>query len=183
MDELTKQLQPYAEVDNAELLWRRARAEWAWNKGIKFATSGYQKRRLEDSLEMIDRALDLDGSISNVYLCKAVLIKAQCQLSGTPSEQIAGMGEMRSLLETAMELDLENGAAAQLLAMWHFEVSQIGWIQRTVFAWWGKVPEGSLQKALHYAWMAQEVQSSTRNLLVLAKIYNGWVFVIMFCCV
>ena len=124
---------------------------------------------------MVNRALELDSGNSNVYLCKAILIKAQCQLSGSPKQQFAGMEDMKHYLERALEMDPKNATAAQLLGTWHFEVAQIGWVQRKLFSVMWEVPEGSYQEALQYVSMALETQPSIRNLLLVAKIYNGWV--------
>lgn len=161
----------YSEVNNDEILWRRARAEWEVVKLLKVGKEATE--RVKEALDLVNRALELNEYNSNAHRWKAIISNGYAEKLGM-KEQFGNLPTMKYHLDRALELDPSDGTACTLLGIWHMELQGLSWIQRRFAATFlGSIPSTSYEEALQHFLRAEEVapRAWVRNLFLIAKAY------------
>ncbi len=95
-----------------------------------------------------DSAYGLDSTNSEVNIVMAFSI-GRIILLQSGREKVAGAGAIKRYAENAIRYDPANYKAWHILGRWHYEVSGLGLIERTLARWfYGALPDASLQESI-----------------------------------
>ena len=146
----------YKNVDNAEILWRLARAEYEM---AKLASSYIEQKHLNlEAYSYVERALALDGNNFAVHKWMFILLDKKSSYEGI-KERISQSFIVKRHIEKACELNPSDPTSFHLLGYYCFAVSQLPWYQRqiasTLFA---TPPTSSYEEALTYFLKAEEIE-------------------------
>jgi tetratricopeptide (TPR) repeat protein len=95
-----------------------------------------------------DSAYQLDSTNSEVNIVMAFSI-GRIILLQSGREKVAGAGAIKRYAENAIKYDPANYKAWHILGRWHYEVSGLGLIERTLARWfYGALPDASLQESI-----------------------------------
>ena len=168
--ELHHSIKRYEDLNNAEVLWRRARAEWEWlnMKGKRKSTPD-----LQPILDIIDQALVADESNSSAHRWKAIISNAYSGSLGM-KQQILNLETMKYHLQRAIELNPSDATVLTLMGCWHIELLELSWYERkfaTTFL--AEIPECSYEEALEIFLKAEDMapKAWNRNLFLIGKCY------------
>ena len=167
-------LKRFSDLNNPEILWRRARSEW---EIIKLSGGKETVEELKATLDLVDRALQIDDNNSNAHRWKAIISNGYAEKLGL-KPQFGNLETMKYHLNRALELDPQDSTACTLLGVWHMELQGLSWLQRKVAATFlGAVPQTSYEEALVFLLRAEEVapKAWNRNLFLIAKVYLAYV--------
>jgi hypothetical protein len=96
-----------------------------------------------------DAAWRLDSANSEVNVVMAFSI-GRIILLESGREKVAGAGAIKRYAENAIKYDPGNYKAWHILGRWHYEVSGLNFIERTLAKWfYGALPDASLQESIH----------------------------------
>jgi hypothetical protein len=96
-----------------------------------------------------DAAWRLDSTSSEANVVMAFSI-GRIILLESGREKVAGAGAIKRYAETAIRYDPDNYKAWHILGRWHYEVSGLNFIERTLAKWfYGALPDASLQESIH----------------------------------
>jgi len=169
-DAIYAALLPYAECEDAEVLWRLARACY---RRAKAASGDASAEHYREGLAFAWRALERDATIFSVHKWVAVLVNEVAQLDGN-KERVLKSFVMKHHMEKAVELNPKDGTCWHILGMWHYNVASIPWYQRKAVALlFATPPESSTQQALEMFLKAEEAQpnSYNQNLVMIGRCY------------
>ena len=96
-----------------------------------------------------DAAWRLDSTSSEANVVMAFSI-GRIILLESGREKVAGAGAIKRYAENAIKYDPDNYKAWHILGRWHYEVSGLNFIERTLAKWfYGALPDASLQESIH----------------------------------
>jgi hypothetical protein len=91
--------------------------------------------------------LDSTNSEANVVMAFSI---GRIILLESGREKVAGAGAIKRYAENAIRYDPGNYKAWHILGRWHYEVSGLNFIERTLAKWfYGALPDASLQESIH----------------------------------
>ena len=90
--------------------------------------------------------LDSTNSEANVVMAFSI---GRMILLESGREKVAGAGAIKRYAENAIKYDPGNYKAWHILGRWHYEVSGLNFIERTLAKWlYGALPDASLQESI-----------------------------------
>jgi len=90
--------------------------------------------------------LDSTNSEANVVMAFSI---GRIILLESGREKVAGAGAIKRYAENAIKYDPGNYKAWHILGRWHYEVSGLNFIERTLAKWlYGALPDASLQESI-----------------------------------
>jgi tetratricopeptide (TPR) repeat protein len=94
------------------------------------------------------RAYRIDSANSEANVVMAFSL-ARLALDQSGKERVVSANEIRRLAEQAIRDDPGNFKAYHILGRWHFEVSGLNFVERTLARWFfGTLPESSLEECI-----------------------------------
>ncbi|XP_046437542.1 regulator of microtubule dynamics protein 1-like isoform X2 [Daphnia pulex] len=164
-------LLPYKAEDNAEILWRLARATY---EVAKLSSSPIEQKELDfEAYGYVEGALLIDPENFAAHKWMFILLDKKASYEGL-KERISQSFVVKKHIERACELNPKDATSFHLLGYWCFSVAELPWLQRqiasTLFA---TPPVSSYEEALQYFLRAEEVEPNfySTNLLMLGKTY------------
>lgn len=164
-------LAQYKTEDNAEILWRLARAEYEM---AKIASSAAEQKRLNlEAFGYVERALALDSNNFAIHKWMFILLEKKASYEGI-KQRIAQSYVVKQHIERACQLNPKDGTSLHLLGYFCFAIAELPWYQRqiasTLFA---TPPTSSYEEALVHFLSAEEVEPNfySTNLLMIGKTY------------
>ena len=99
-------------------------------------------------LDYANTAWRLDSTNSEANVVMAFSIGRMILLE-SGREKVAGAGAIKRYAENAIKYDPGNYKAWHILGRWHYEVSGLNFIERTLAKWlYGALPDASLQESI-----------------------------------
>lgn len=172
IEKLYHLLVQYKESDDAEFLWRLARA--CRNLAMLPSTGANEKKQLVfDAFEYASKALEKDNKCFAAHKWYAVCLSDIEDYRGTKSK-LASSIVIRKHLEEAVRLNPKDATSLHILGFWCFAFAELPWYQRKLAAViFSKPPESTYEEALDFFLRAEEVDPEfySKNLLMLGKTY------------
>uniref|UniRef100_A0A0P4ZMJ9 Regulator of microtubule dynamics protein 1 n=2 Tax=Daphnia magna TaxID=35525 RepID=A0A0P4ZMJ9_9CRUS len=161
----------YKGEENAEILWRLARATF---EVAKLSSSPAEQKQLDlEAYGYVELALRIDPENFAAHKWMFILLDKKASYDGL-KERISQSFAVKQHIERACELNPKDATSFHLLGYWCFSVAELPWLQRqiasTLFA---KPPVSSYEEALQYFLRAEEVEPNfySTNLLMIGKTY------------
>lgn len=162
----------YKDSDNAEFLWRLARA--SRDLALLSSTSAEDKKRLMyEAFDYSRNALEKNESSSAAHKWYAICISDIGDYEGTKIK-IGNAYVVKEHLQRAIELNPKDATAIHILGLWCFAFAELPWYQRKIAAiLFASPPSSTYEEALGYFLKAEEVDANfySKNLLMLGKSY------------
>ncbi|CAN9506503.1 unnamed protein product [Ophioblennius macclurei] len=172
MEKLYQLLLQYKERDDAEFLWRFARA--SRDLAIQPDTDAKRKKQLiYESLEYATKALEKDEQCSAAHKWYGVCLSDIGEYEGIKTK-IGNSKIIREHMERAVQLNPKDATSFYILGYWCFSFAELSWYQRKVAAMiFAKPPESTYEEALDFFLKAEEVEPNfySKNMLMLGKTY------------
>ncbi|XP_023982892.1 regulator of microtubule dynamics protein 1 isoform X2 [Physeter macrocephalus] len=171
-EKLYQLLSQYKESEDAELLWRLARAtrDIAQLSG----TSEEEKKLLVyEALEYAKRALEKNESSFAAHKWYAICISDVGDYEGIRAK-IANAYMIKEHFEKAIELNPKDATAIHLMGIWCYTFAEMPWYQRRIAKMlFATPPSSTYEEALGYFHRAEQVDPNfySKNLLLLGKTY------------
>ena len=169
-DMLTKYL-PSA-PDDAELLWRLARAQ---KKQADGAAAKADKEALSKSaLAHATKALELAPESGSVHKWYAISLSGIGAFQST-TDKIKNSFAVKEHFEAAVKLSPRDATSRHLLGLWCFEVAKLSWIEaKAAAALFASPPKATFEEAIGHFEAAEAMEPGfyPKNLLLLAQAYG-----------
>jgi len=169
--ELYDLLIQFKDVENAEILWRLARAA---HKLSYSASSAAEEKNLHyEGYGYLQRALKLDPDNYAVHKWLFVLIDAKASHEGL-KVRITESLNIKKHIARACELNPKDPTSFHFLGFWCFEIAGLPWYQRTIASTlFATPPTSSYEEALNYFLQAEEIDPNfySVNLLMIGRTY------------
>lgn len=132
-----------------------------------------QKKYYNNAKTYAQKALQANPNSADANFVMAVAV-GRVALISSGDEKIKYVKEIKSYAEKAIRLDAANYKGYHVLGKWHFEVSNLGsvekWLVKVSF---GELPAASLDDAIRYYEKSKQLNPGfLLNYLELAKSYN-----------
>lgn len=171
-EKLYQLLAQHKNSEDAELLWRLARA--SRDLAQLSITSAEEKRQLAyDSLEYAKRALEKNEANSAAHKWYAICLSDVGDYEGI-KVKIGNAFVIKEHFERAIELNLKDATSVHLMGVWCYSFAELPWYQRKIAAMlFATPPTSTYEEALRYFHMAEEADPNfySKNLLFLGKTY------------
>ncbi|XP_059758193.1 regulator of microtubule dynamics protein 1 isoform X3 [Balaenoptera ricei] len=165
-------LSQYKESEDAELLWRLARA--SRDKAQLSGTSEEEKKLLlYEALGYAKRALEKNESSFAAHKWYAICISDVGDYEGIRAK-IANAYVIKEHFEKAIELNPKDATAIHLMGIWCYTFAEMPWYQRRIAKMlFATPPSSTYEEALGYFHRAEQVDPNfySKNLLLLGKTY------------
>ena len=169
-DMLTKYLP--AAPDDAELLWRLARAQ---KKQADGAAAKADKEALSKSaLAHATKALELAPESGSVHKWYAISLSGIGAFQST-TDKIKNSFAVKEHFEAAVKLSPRDATSRHLLGLWCFEVAKLSWIEaKAAAALFASPPKATFEEAIGHFEAAEAMEPGfyPKNLLLLAQAYG-----------
>ncbi|XP_040922324.1 regulator of microtubule dynamics protein 1 [Toxotes jaculatrix] len=173
-EKLYQLLLQYRDSEDAEFLWRLARASRDLSLLPKMEAE--QKKQLTfEAFEYAKRALEKDDKCFAAHKWYAVCLSDVGDYEGV-KVKIGNSYIIRDHLERAIELNPKDATSLHILGYWCFAFAELPWYQRKVAAViFSSPPVSTYEEALRFFLKAEEVDPNfySKNLLMLGKTYVG----------
>ncbi|NXI69189.1 RMD1 protein, partial [Anseranas semipalmata] len=171
-EKLYRLLVQHKNSEDAELLWRLARA--SRDLAQLSSTSAEEKRQLVyEALEYAKKALEKNESNFAAHCWYAICISDVGDYEGIKAK-IANAFLIKDHFQRAIELNPKDATSIHLMGIWCYSFAEMPWYQRKIAAMlFATPPTSTYQEALRYFHMAEEVDPNfySKNLLFLGKTY------------
>ncbi|XP_075861298.1 regulator of microtubule dynamics protein 1 [Microcebus murinus] len=171
-EKLYQLLTQYKESEDAELLWRLARASRDIAQLSK--TSEEEKKLLVyEALEYAKRALEKNESNYAAHKWYAICISDVGDYEGI-KVKIANAYIIKEHFEKAIELNPKDATSIHLMGIWCYTFAEMPWYQRRIAqVLFATPPSSTYEEALGYFHRAEHVDPNfySKNLLLLGKTY------------
>jgi len=139
----------------------------------RVAASAQDAMRLYQSAEKFARSAIANNPDSGEgYTWLAIALGAQAKENDTQT-QIRLSREVKESIEKAIVLNPEDDIAYLVLSRWHYKVSALGFMARTMARLvYGGLPEASLSEAEKLLWQAIALRDRIAHRYNLAKVYE-----------
>jgi regulator of microtubule dynamics protein 3 len=158
--------------DNAEYLWRLAKAVFVYaNQCIK-KDPATRLVHLKEAKGYADQARKLDPSHPDILKWSALTTGGLARYADTTQKLNFGL-LTRDFLQSALELRPNDPSLHHILGRWNFEISQLGWIERTaVRAIFGKYSNVNVEDAKNCFLEAERLKPRMfkSNMFYIAKV-------------
>lgn len=140
--------------------------------GKAASTDEHARDRFYEALRAADRALEIDTTSGWAHVVKA-LAEGRLTLHVGTSERVRRSRAVKRHTDRAIQLDSTLAPAYHLRGRWHREVGTLNFLKRAlVKAFYGGLPDASLEQAVHDFRRAIELESKPYNHLELGKTYR-----------
>ncbi|XP_056155080.1 regulator of microtubule dynamics protein 1 [Lampris incognitus] len=171
-EKLYQLLLQYKDINDAEFLWRLARASHDLSLMPNIAAD--QKKTLTyEAFEYAKKALERDEGCFAAHKWYAVCLSDVGDYEGV-KVKIGNSFIIRDHLERAIELNPKDATSIYILGYWCFAFAELPWYQRKVAAViFASPPTATYEEALAFFLKAEEVDPNfySKNLLMLGKTY------------
>ena len=116
--------------DNAQYLWRLAKATFIYANQCVKKDPTRRTDLLREAKEYADLARKLDATSPDVLKWSALTTGGLARYADTNQKINFGL-TTREFLQSAMELRPNDPSLHHILGRWIFEISQLGWLERT----------------------------------------------------
>uniref|UniRef100_A0A3B3HP50 Regulator of microtubule dynamics protein 1 n=1 Tax=Oryzias latipes TaxID=8090 RepID=A0A3B3HP50_ORYLA len=171
-EKLYELLVKYKDSDEAEFLWRLARA----SRELSFLPDTDPQRKTQltsEAFEFVKRALERDDTNFAVHKWYAICLSDIGESQGVKAK-IGNSFIIREHLEKAIQLNPKDPTSLHILGYWCFAFAELPWYQRKVAAViFESPPTSTFEEALEFFLKAEEVDPNfySKNLLMLGKTY------------
>ncbi|XP_022609794.1 regulator of microtubule dynamics protein 1 [Seriola dumerili] len=173
-EKLYQLLLQYKDSDDAEFLWRLARASRDLSL-LPNMEAERKKQLMFEAFEYAKRALEKDDKCFAAHKWYAVCLSDVGDYEGV-KVKIGNSYIIREHLERAVELNPKDATSLHILGYWCFAFAELPWYQRKVAAViFASPPVSTYEEALAFFLKAEEVDPDfySKNLLMLGKTYMG----------
>ncbi|KAM9387175.1 regulator of microtubule dynamics protein 1 [Phaethornis superciliosus] len=171
-EKLHQLLVQHKNSEDAELLWRLARA--SRDLAQLSSTSAEEKRRLTyEAFECAKKALEKNESNSAAHKWYGICLSDVGDFEGIKTK-IGNAIVIKEHFQRAIELNPKDATTIHLIGIWCYSFAEMPWYQRKIAATlFATPPTSTFQEALHYFHMAEEADPNfySKNLLFLGKTY------------
>ncbi|XP_027539158.1 regulator of microtubule dynamics protein 1 [Neopelma chrysocephalum] len=171
-EKLYRLLVQHKNSDDAELLWRLARA--SRDLAQLSSTSAEEKKQLTyDSFEYAKKALEKNESNSAAHKWYGICLSDVGDYEGIKTK-IGNAIVIKEHFQRAIELNPKDATTIHLIGIWCYSFAEMPWYQRKIAATlFATPPTSTFQEALRYFHMAEEADPNfySKNLLFLGKTY------------
>ncbi|KAE8280070.1 Regulator of microtubule dynamics protein 1 [Larimichthys crocea] len=171
-EKLYQLLLQYKDSDEAEFLWRLARASRDLSL-LPDMKAEKKKQLVFEAFEYVKRALEKDDTCFAAHKWYAVCLSDVGDYEGV-KVKIGNSTIIRDHLETAIKLNPKDATSLHILGYWCFAFAELPWYQRKVAALiFASPPTSTYDEALEFFLKAEEVDPNfySKNLLMLGKTY------------
>ncbi|KAI1888833.1 hypothetical protein AGOR_G00172830 [Albula goreensis] len=171
-EKLYELLLPYKDSEDAELLWRLARASRSLAQ-LSHVAAADKKRLTYEAFEYAKKALEKRESCFAAHKWYAVCLSDVGEYEGI-KVKIGNSYIIKEHLERAIELNPKDATSFHILGFWCFAFAELPWYQRKVAAMiFASPPTATYEEALEFFLKAEEVDPNfySMNLLMLGKTY------------
>ncbi|XP_039982813.1 regulator of microtubule dynamics protein 1 [Xiphias gladius] len=171
-EKLYRLLLHYKDSDDAEFLWRLARASRDLSL-LPDVEAERKKQLVFGAFEFAKRALEKDDGCFAAHKWYAVCLSDVGDYEGV-KVKIGNSYIIREHLERAVELNPRDATSLHILGHWCFAFAELPWYQRKVAAViFSSPPVSTYKEALEFFLKAEEVDPDfySKNLLMLGKTY------------
>ncbi|MBN3302458.1 RMD1 protein, partial [Amia calva] len=171
-EKLYQLLVQYKDSDNAEFLWRLARA----SRDLAFLShisADDKKRLIYEGFNYAKKALEIKTSCSPAHKWYAVCLSDVGDYEGTKTK-IGNAYKIKEHLEKAVELNPKDATSLHILGLWCFAFTELPWYQHKIAAMlFASPPTSTYEEALEFFLKAEAVDSNfySKNLLMVGKTY------------
>ncbi|XP_036934452.1 regulator of microtubule dynamics protein 1 [Acanthopagrus latus] len=171
-EKLYQLLLQYKDSDDAEFLWRLARA----SRDLSLLPNMEAERKKQlvfEALEYVTKALERDDKCFAAHKWYAVCLSDVGDYEGV-KVKIGNSYIIRDHLETAIKLNPMDATSIHILGYWCFAFAELPWYQCKVAAViFASPPSSTYEEALEFFLKAEEVDPNfySKNLLMLGKTY------------
>lgn len=173
-EKLYQLLLQYKDSDDAEFLWRLARA--SRDLSLLPNIDAERKKQLTfEAFEYSKKSLEKDEMCFAAHKWYAICLSDVGDYGGT-KVKIGNSYIIREHLEKAIELNPKDATSLHILGYWCFAFAELPWYQRKVAAViFASPPTSTYEEALDFFLKAEEVDPNfySKNLLMLGKTYLG----------
>ncbi|KAM6088936.1 regulator of microtubule dynamics protein 1 [Chlamydotis macqueenii] len=171
-EKLHRLLVQHKNSDDAELLWRLARA--SRDLAQLSSTSAEEKRQLAyEALEYAKKALEKNESNFAAHKWYGICLSDVGDFEGIKTK-IGNAVVIKEHFQRAIELNPKDATTIHLIGIWCYSFAEMPWYQRKIAAaLFATPPTSTFQEALRYFHMAEEADPNfySKNLLFLGKTY------------
>lgn len=171
-EKLYQLLLQYKDSDDAEFLWRLARA--SRDVSVLPNMEAERKKQLTyEAFEYAKKALEKDDKCFAAHKWYAICLSDVGDWEGT-KVKIGNSVIIRGHLEEAIKLNPRDATSLYILGYWCFSFAELPWYQRKVAAIiFASPPTSTYEEALEFFLKAEEVDPNfySKNLLMLGKTY------------
>uniref|UniRef100_F7BGJ3 Regulator of microtubule dynamics protein 1 n=2 Tax=Ornithorhynchus anatinus TaxID=9258 RepID=F7BGJ3_ORNAN len=165
-------LAKYKQSEDAELLWRLARASRDLSQ--LSSTSPEEKKQLVyEALEYAKKALEKNPSSFAAHKWYAICISDVGDYEGIKAK-IANAYVIKEHFEKAIELNPKDATSIHLMGVWCYSFAEMPWYQSRIAAMlFATPPSSTYEEALNYFQKAEQADPNfySKNLLLLGKTY------------
>ncbi|XP_022069662.1 regulator of microtubule dynamics protein 1 [Acanthochromis polyacanthus] len=173
-EKLYQLLLQYKDSDDAEFLWRLARA--SRDLSLLPNMEGERKKQLTfEAFEYAKKSLEKDETCFAAHKWYAICLSDVGDYEGV-KVKIGNSYIIREHLEKAIKLNPKDATSLHILGYWCFAFAELPWYQRKVAAViFASPPTSTYEEALDFFLKAEEVDPNfySKNLLMLGKTYLG----------
>lgn len=162
----------YKESEDAELLWRLARASRDVAQ-LSRTTEEEKKVLVYEALEYAKRALEKNEASFAAHKWYAICISDVGDYEGIKAK-IANAYVIKEHFEKAIELNPKDATSIHLMGVWCYTFAEMPWYQRRIANMlFAAPPSSTYEEALGYFQRAEQVDPNfySKNLLLLGKTY------------
>uniref|UniRef100_A0A8D0HSD7 Regulator of microtubule dynamics protein 1 n=1 Tax=Sphenodon punctatus TaxID=8508 RepID=A0A8D0HSD7_SPHPU len=171
-EKLYQLLAQHKSSEDAELLWRLARA--SRDLAQLSSTSEEEKKKLVyEALDYAKKALEKNSSNFAVHKWYAICISDVGDYEGIKTK-ISNAFLIKEHFQKAIELNPNDATSIHLMGIWCYTFAEMPWYQsRIASLLFTTPPSSTYEKALHYFHMAEKAEPNfySKNLLFLGKTY------------
>ncbi|XP_037550225.1 regulator of microtubule dynamics protein 1 [Nematolebias whitei] len=171
-EKLYQLLLQHKDSDDAEVLWRLARA--CRDLSLLPDTNAERKKQLVfEAFEYAEKALQRDDTCFAAHKWYAVCLSDVGEYKGV-KVKIGNSYIIRQHLERALELNSRDATSFHILGYWCFAFAELSWYLRKVAAMlFASPPTSTYEEALEFFLKAEQVDPNfySKNLLMLGKTY------------
>ncbi|XP_019383430.1 PREDICTED: regulator of microtubule dynamics protein 1 isoform X3 [Gavialis gangeticus] len=171
-EKLYQLLVQHKNSEDAELLWRLARA--SRDLAQLSRTSAEEKKQLiYEALEYAKKALEKNESNFAAHKWYAICISDVGEYEGIKAK-IASAFIIKEHFQKAIELNPKDATSVHLMGIWCYSFADMPWYQSKIAAvLFATPPSSTYEEALHYFQMAEKAEPNfySKNLLYLGKTY------------
>ncbi|CAL1543847.1 unnamed protein product, partial [Lymnaea stagnalis] len=163
-------LSPYKDSQDANILWRLARA--ATEKG-KMGEGEERKKFIYEAWDYINKALELDNDNFACHKWYGILLDYTAEYEGT-KQRIANAFKVKEHFMKAIELNPKDATTLYCLGYWCFLFADMAWYQRKIASvLFASPPTSTYDEALDYFKKAEEAEPGfyNQNKVMLGKSY------------
>ncbi|XP_025056011.1 regulator of microtubule dynamics protein 1, partial [Alligator sinensis] len=171
-EKLYQLLVQHKNSEDAELLWRLARA--SRDLAQLSRTSAEEKKQLiYEALEYAKKALEKNEANFAAHKWYAICISDVGEYEGIKAK-IANAFIIKEHFQKAIELNPKDATSVHLMGIWCYSFADMPWYQSKIAAvLFATPPSSTYEEALHYFQMAEKAEPNfySKNLLYLGKTY------------